>query len=126
MKEFLKKRAVLLITILVTVLFVVTVFNLLTDDSGGAAEEFSEIGQEDIDICEVSSDCIVVPYSHCCGSTKRAINKKYKTHYDKNPSWQKFDDPQACSLIGVCPDDSQVTEAVCEASDPVSRCRLNE
>lgn len=124
MKEFLKKRAVLLIAILLAVLLAVTVFNLLIYDSGGAAEEILEIGQEDIDVCEVNADCIVVPYSHCCGSTKRAINKKYKTHYDRNPSWQKFDDPQVCSRIGMCRDDSQVIEAVCEASDPVSRCRL--
>src|SRR3989344_8379518 len=33
----------------------------------------SQAGEEKISICEKDSDCIIVPYSHCCGSTKRAI-----------------------------------------------------
>jgi hypothetical protein len=86
-------------------------------------EDYTNVKESEIDICEQSSDCVVVPYDHCCGSTKRAINKKYKTLYITKPSWQKFMD-SGCHLMGICPDDSKVTEAFCEKYDNQMKCRL--
>ena len=80
-----------------------------------------EVSEEDIIICDVDSNCIVVDYSHCCGQTKRAINEKYKNLYDLHLEWQKFDDPQTCAVIGVCPPDSYVKKATCNENN---RCQL--
>ncbi len=86
-------------------------------------DDYSMVEEIEIDNCERNSDCVVVPYSSCCGSTKRAINKKYKTLYFTKPSWQEFIGP--CDLIGICPDDSRVTEATCENyDDNQMKCRL--
>lgn len=71
------------------------------------------VSEDQISNCQTNSDCIVVPYSHCCGQSKRAINKKYKLLYESHAEWQKFDNPEVCSRIGICPRDSHVTETVC-------------
>lgn len=73
----------------------------------------SPITEDDLGSCTASSDCIVVAYSHCCGATKRAINGAYLEAYQSHPEWQVFDDPAICALIGLCPDDSAVTQATC-------------
>lgn len=76
--------------------------------------------EEDIVKCEKNSDCVIVPYRHCCGATKRAINKKFLDLYNKSPEWQKFDNPQICAVAGVCLSDDKVKDAKCEAG----RCQL--
>lgn len=63
--------------------------------------------------CEQNSQCVLVSHSHCCGSTKMAINRKYQAYYDKTPALQKTDDPKICAVIGLCMDDSAVTSAQC-------------
>src|SRR5229473_671339 len=55
----------------------------------------------DLAVCEKNSDCIVVPYSHCCGSTRRAINRRYEVEYSKHKEWQSFNDPEQCALMGA-------------------------
>ena len=67
----------------------------------------------DIDACAVSSDCVLVPYRHCCGSTKKAIQRKYSEAYRAHPGWGKFDDPQTCAMIGICRPDADVRSADC-------------
>lgn len=74
----------------------------------------------DITQCKSDSDCVIVPYSHCCGSTKKAINKKFLDLYKKTKAWQKFDDPQTCAVVGACMSDAKVKEAKCEAG----QCQL--
>jgi len=77
-----------------------------------------------IKVCESDEDCVIVPYAHCCGSTRQAINRKYKDMYDANPQWQKFNDPDICAIIGQCQDDSNFDEAWCrEISDLSSALR---
>lgn len=66
-----------------------------------------------IDNCEKTTDCVIVPYKHCCGKTKRAINKKYAELYSKTKNWHSFDDPETCEIMAPCPDDSEVTKAAC-------------
>lgn len=78
------------------------------------------VTEAELAVCEKSSDCIVVPYRHCCGSSKRAINKKHKALYESTPAWRKFDDPSKCALMGACPPDKHMTEAECLAK----RCEL--
>lgn len=75
--------------------------------------------EEEIEICEKNSDCIIVPYSHCCGSTKRAINKKYKKLYNTKPEWQVLYGP-ICNVIGRCVGDDDVNTAECRGGS----CRL--
>lgn len=79
-----------------------------------AAKE-SEITQ-----CKKDSDCMIVPYRHCCGATKKAIGKKFLEDYNKNKSWQKFDNPKICAVAGVCMSDEKVKDAKCEAG----QCQL--
>ncbi len=79
--------------------------------------------EDELQHCKQNSDCIVVPYSHCCGSTKRAINKKHKLLYESKPEWQKFSDPAQCALMGACMTDKYVTEAECRG-EKVLRCQL--
>ena len=69
--------------------------------------------EEDLARCAQDSECIIVAYSHCCGSTKRAINSANEAAYNAHPEWQIFDDPGTCATIGLCPDDTNVTEALC-------------
>lgn len=68
---------------------------------------------KDIAGCKSDSDCVIVPYSHCCGSTKRAINKKYEADYRKHKDWQKFDDPAQCAVMGACISDKDKTKVSC-------------
>ena len=80
------------------------------------------VTEEGLAICEKSSDCIVVPYRHCCGSSKRAINKKHRALYESTAAWQKFDDPGKCALMGACMSDKDMTEAECLGK----RCQLRQ
>lgn len=84
----------------------------------------SDIKEEDIVKCETDSDCVVVPYRHCCGSTKKAINKKYKDLYSQKPEWQKFDNPQTCAIIGMCPNDRDINTAKCNSGTNYKYCGL--
>ena len=84
------------------------------DTQADTTTDTSEVTEAEIVVCSMDADCIVVPYSHCCGSTKRAINQTYLDDYNANPEWQTFDDPDTCAVIGACQDDSGVTEARCE------------
>ena len=79
------------------------------------------IDKVDISICVEDSDCIIVPYSDCCGSTKKAINKQYLDDYNEHPEWQVFNDPEICDLAGRCPNDSDVVSAKCE----LKRCQFD-
>lgn len=72
------------------------------------------VTEADLNRCRTNNDCIIVPYQHCCGSTKKAINKKYLSDYNKNPEWQKFNKP-VCANIGMCAPDDQVKKTKCEA-----------
>lgn len=73
-----------------------------------------KVKEEELNLCEVDTDCIIVAYRHCCGLTKRAINKKYEALYKARPEWQKFDDPETCAVIGRCPDDSKINKTICQ------------
>ncbi|TSC83505.1 MAG: hypothetical protein G01um101416_1238 [Microgenomates group bacterium Gr01-1014_16] len=73
----------------------------------------NDVKEEDIVKCVKDSDCLVVPYNHCCGASKKAINKKYESLYFSKPEWQSFNDQSVCSRIGLCPPDNFVTEAIC-------------
>jgi hypothetical protein len=77
--------------------------------------------EEDLGRCTDDSECIVVPYDHCCGATKRAINAAHLDEYERHPEWQVFDDPATCAVIGLCPDDTDVESAVCEGA-PDGHC----
>ena len=74
----------------------------------------------DLAVCEKNSDCIVVPYSHCCRSTRRAINRRYEVEYSKHKEWQSFNDPEQCALMGACPDDKHINKVRCR----YNRCEL--
>lgn len=76
--------------------------------------------EEDLANCRAGDACIVVPYAHCCGSTRRAIRADALDAYNSHPAWQVFDDPATCAVIGKCLDDSAVTDAVCQSG----RCQL--
>lgn len=76
--------------------------------------------EADITQCKADSDCVIVPYSHCCGATKKAINKKFLDLYKKTKPWQKFDDPGVCAVAGQCMSDVKVKEVKCEAG----QCQL--
>mgnify|MGYP003971964845 CR=1 FL=1 len=85
------------------------------------AKEDNSVTNKNISSCSINKDCLIVPYNHCCGSTKRAINKKYLDEYNAHPEWQKFNDVQACSIIGQCPDDSNINKTECKNG----MCNLN-
>ncbi|MBI3440681.1 MAG: hypothetical protein HY052_02565 [Proteobacteria bacterium] len=76
--------------------------------------------------CEQDTDCIVVPYNHCCGLKKRAINKAALSSYKAHPEWQKFDEP-ICASMGICFSDEKVTQAHCRRSPDKTTgvCELN-
>lgn len=123
-------RGIILLPVILAasiIIVVISIFIYQTSNNKRQAEktidDYSMVKESEIDICKQNSDCIVVPYDHCCGSTKRAINKKYKTIYFTKPSWQKFIGP--CHLMGICPNDSKVTEATCENyDDNQMKCKL--
>ena len=73
----------------------------------------SKVSEGEITKCVTDNDCIVVPYRHCCGASKRAINRKFQRLYQKTAGWQKFNDLSVCAVIGVCRDDSAVKAARC-------------
>jgi hypothetical protein len=79
----------------------------------GACEGGEPMTEADLAVCTVSAACVVVPYTHCCGATKRAINGAYLSAYLSHPEWQVFAEPGACAVIGMCPDDRAVTSATC-------------
>ncbi|MBN2196009.1 MAG: hypothetical protein JW751_24540 [Polyangiaceae bacterium] len=81
------------------------------------------VGEDSLDDCGGDAECIVVPYDHCCGATRRAINSAYAALYQAHPEWQIFDDPGACSVLGACQDDSRVTAAIC-TGEPAGFCEL--
>lgn len=93
---------------------IVSLFIVLTGLQSFAVEE------ADLHKCEKNNDCIIVPFKHCCGSTKAAINKKYFKDYQKNPAWQKFDNPSICAVSGVCVSDQDIKTAKCQAG----QCQL--
>ncbi len=81
------------------------------------------LAEADLGECRSSSDCIVVPYAHCCGATKRAINRLFLEEYHQHPDWQSFGG--SCVALGVCRDDSRVTTATCkDALNGSGRCEL--
>lgn len=99
---------------------------LLTAVLSSPAVPENGISEADIDLCGCDDECIVVPHSHCCGSSKRAINRKYLARYEEAPDWQSFHDPGLCAMIGVCRDDSRVESAVCrDDGRGARRCMLN-
>ncbi len=95
-------------------------YTAICTDEGCESEELSE---EKLSHCSTDADCIVVPYRHCCGSSKRAINRRHLKAFEANPSWRKFDDPGQCALMGMCPSDKAVTKAVC-GGHPIRSCEL--
>jgi len=46
--------------------------------------------------CFEDADCVVVPYDHCCGATRRAIHEAYRDEYEAHPEWQACSEPEAC------------------------------
>jgi hypothetical protein len=83
----------------------------------------ARISENDLAFCEGDADCIVVPYDHCCGSTKRAINKDYLNTYNDHSEWQMFNDPTTCAVIGACRDDTNLDSALCQGA-PQGLCQL--
>ena len=82
------------------------------------------VTEQDLSLCEVDSDCLIVPYKHCCGTTKRAINQKWSDVYYGHPEWQTFDNKTLCAVIGQCPSDAYIATSTCEVDGSVRRCRL--
>lgn len=81
--------------------------------TGSGATGGAGLTEEMLAQCAPGDTCIPVPYSHCCGATKRAINSDYRAAYDAEPAWQVFDDPGVCAMIGACRDDHAVVDAWC-------------
>lgn len=75
---------------------------------------FSHPDSAELVACQNSKQCIVVQHDHCCGSTKKAINKKFKDYYLSMPRLHKTADPETCAMVGMCRDDSAVEEAACK------------
>ena len=90
------------------------------DDPCVAAGCDPTVTEEMIDECTTDAECIVVPYDHCCGSTKRAINADHRDEYDAHPAWQSYHE-EDCAVMGACQLAADVTEATC---DPGGTCRL--
>jgi len=94
-------------------------------ENNAGAEKVAEITENMLNMCEQDDDCIIVDHSHCCGATKKAINKIYLKEYNEHPEWQKFFNENSCALIGMCPDDSFVTQASCQQTDGnLKRCQM--
>jgi len=121
-----KKALFLFIIVLIfAVFFIVTYFILRMNPRkifGTDAQEDGRekqvldknVKEEEIEICKNNSDCIIVPYRHCCGSTKRAINKKYKKLYENTPEWQSLYG-DICNVIGLCSSDAHIDTALCRS-----------
>lgn len=85
--------------------------------------EFSQCpieNENNLESCNSDQECIIVNYNHCCGSTKRSINKDYLIQYNSHPEWQVFNNQSICELIGQCLQDTNVTQSKCVDS----RCQL--
>lgn len=95
------------------------------DTPDGSPASATPLEEADLATCAAEGDCVVVNYRDCCGATKRAIHRDYIDAYEANPEWQVFDDPAICAMVGICRDDSNVTEARCnlDAGD-AGRCDL--
>ena len=80
----------------------------------------------DLTACKQDADCVIVPYSHCCGSTKRAINKADLSSYNAHPEWQKFDNAAQCAVMGACVPDKDITNVRCAltAGKETGTCQL--
>jgi len=91
--------------------------------SGAGAGGEAPLTEEDLVRCLEDADCVVVPYDHCCGATRRAINEAYRDEYEAHPEWQSFSDPEACAEMDMCLDDSDVTSASCLGA-PDGSCQL--
>ena len=121
-----KKALFLFIIVLIFIVFFIVTYFILrmnpwkifgTDAQEDGREKQvldKNIKEEEIEICKNNSDCIVVPYRHCCGLTKRAINKKYKKLYESTPEWQVFYGP-ICNVIGRCASDAHINAALCRS-----------
>ncbi len=86
--------------------FLITSLTLLSQVSFSLTES-------EIRTCKRDSDCLIVPYKHCCGSTKRAINKKFIKQYESNVKWQSFQNESFCENIGICPSDRNINRSKC-------------
>lgn len=86
----------------------------LTVSAPALAIQHIKVLESQLANCSSDSECIVVPYIHCCGRTKRAINRKHRQIYEATKAWQSFQEPETCELMAKCPDDSAVTKAICE------------
>ena len=126
MKEAIKKVLLWLLGLLVIVIVigVITLFIRFPFEKSEDEIPAAEIQFHEIALCEADSDCIVVDRDHCCGSTKYAINKEHLNLYDSKTEWQSVNDPQICSIIAQCADDSYVTQATCENDGLEKRCIL--
>ena len=82
------------------------------DQEGDTTTEDVALTEAELDDCVSGDTCIIVPYDHCCGATKRAINVKYKAAYETHPEWQSYHEAD-CAMIGQCMDDSGINTAVC-------------
>lgn len=82
----------------------------------------SPVLEAQIDLCAVASDCVIVPYQHCCGRTKRAIHRQYRKLYEATPAWQRFNDAEPCAVMGICAPDGALTGVSCEGQP--KRCQL--
>jgi len=92
-----------------------TAILLLTSVIGCSDEQDEQDEPPDLARCESDGDCIIVPYDHCCGATKRAINREHEEAYNQHPEWQSYHEDD-CSELGACQDDSAITEARCDNS----------
>ena len=81
--------------------------------SNTEVEQESTVEEADLQRCAAGQDCVVVPYSHCCGATKKAINALYEQVYKDHSEWHVFADEDACAVIGMCAPDDDVTAAAC-------------
>jgi len=87
---------------------------LLLQNLSTTSVEPSSSAPQDLALCTVDDECIVVPYGDCCAS-KTAINKKYEEEYLRDPEWQRPSEERLklCTVI-ECSDEAQgVTSARC-------------
>jgi hypothetical protein len=70
------------------------------------------------DCCE-PNDCTIVGHNHCCGQTKKAINKAYEDVYYDTSAWHLYKG-EDCATIGMCPIDRHISTVTCRHN----RCEL--
>ncbi|GEM_PF-3620779 len=63
---------------------------------GAGAGGEAPLAEADLVRCFEDADCVVVPYDHCCGATRRAIHEAHRDEYEAHPEWQAFSEPEAC------------------------------